>query len=82
MVRKSILVLLPIQALLLIAPAGQAHNTATTRFLPDEHRGPACRALAPQCMTKKQWANYCRKSYPQANAAAMPQSCRDALGPP
>ena len=82
MALKRFLVVLPIQALLLLAPSGLAHTTATTRFLPDEHRGPACRALAPQCMTKKQWANYCRKSYPQANAAAMPQSCRVALGLP
>ena len=79
MARKRFLVLLPVQAWLLLAPAGQAQNNATTRFLPDEHRGPACRALAPECMTKKQWANYCSKSYPHANAAAMPQSCRDAL---
>ena len=82
MALKRFLVVLPVHALLLLAPAGLAQNIATTRFLPDEHRGPACRALAPECMTKKQWANYCRKSYPHANAAAMPQSCSDALGLP
>ena len=82
MARKRFLVLLPIQALLLLAPAGQAHNTATSRFLPDDHRGPACRALVPQCMTKQQWANYCRNTYSQNLPSAMPKSCRDALGLP
>ena len=73
------LLLLPVQAWLLITPAVQAHNGSGTVFLPDDHRGPVCTAFAPQCMTKKQWAKYCRKTYPQANPAAMPESCRDAL---
>ena len=69
------LVLLPFQALLLFVPAGQAHTTGTTRFLPDGYRGMACRALAPKCMTKQQWANYCRQNI---LFYAWPKSCRDA----
>ena len=75
MAPQHLLVLLPFQALLLFAPAGQAHTTGTTRFLPDGYRGMACRALAPKCMTKQQWANYCRKNI---LFYAWPKSCRDA----
>ena len=82
MALHRLLLLIPVQTWLLITPAVQAHNVNGTVFLPDDHRGPVCRAFAPQCMTKKQWASHCRKTYPQANPSAMPQSCRDALGLP
>ena len=77
MAPKDLLVLLPFQALLLLAPAGQAHATGTTRFLPEGYHGHACRALKPGCMTKQQWANYCRKTYPMHHP--WPKSCRDAI---
>ena len=76
MAPKHLLALLPLQALLLLAPAGQAHATGTTRFLPDGYRGHACRALKPGCMTKQQWAEICNSR----NYYVLPKSCRDALG--
>ena len=79
MAPKHLLALLPLQALLLLAPAGQAHATGTTRFLPDGYRGHACRALKPGCMTKQQWASHCRKTYPMHHP--WPKSCRDAIAP-
>jgi len=77
MALKHLLVLLPFQALLLIAPAGQAYASGTTWFVPDGYRGGTCRALKPGCMTKQQWANYCRKTYPMHHS--WPKSCRDAI---
>lgn len=79
MALHRLLLLIPVQTWLLITPAVQAHNDSGTMFLPDDHRGPVCTAFAPQCMTKRQWASYCRKTYTQANPSAMPQSCWDAL---
>ena len=80
MAPRHILVLLPFQALLLFAPAGQAQTIATTKFVPDGYRGSTCRALQPSCMTKQQWANYCRKNYPLHHP--WPKSCRDAIASP
>ena len=77
MAPQHFLVLLPFQALLLFAPAGQAHTIGSTRFVPDGYRGATCRALKPGCMTKQQWANYCRKTYPMHHS--WPKSCRDAI---
>lgn len=77
MAPRHILVLLPFQALLLLAPAGQAQTIATTQFVPDGYRGSTCRALQPSCMTKQQWANYCRQTYPIHHP--WPKSCRDAI---
>lgn len=31
----------------------------TTQFVPENHKGMVCMAIAPQCMTKKQWAAHC-----------------------
>jgi len=80
MALKPLLVLLPLQSLLLFAPAGQAHTTGTTRFLPEGYRGPVCRALKPGCMTKSQWAKRCRSYslFPRKDIV-MSKSCRDAL---
>ena len=77
MAPQHFLVLLPFQALLLFAPSGQAHAIGSTRFVPDGYRGATCRALKPGCMTKQQWANYCRKTYPMHHP--WPKSCRDAI---
>ena len=81
MALKSLLVLLPLQSLLLFAPAGQAQPTGTTRFLPEGYRGVTCRALKPGCMTKSQWAKHCRSRFlfRQPDPSAMTQSCREAL---
>ena len=77
MAPQHFLVLFPLQALLLFAPAGQAHTTGTTRFVPDGFRGATCRAFKPECMTKQQWANYCRNTYPMHHL--RPKSCWDAI---
>ena len=47
----------------------------TTQFVPEDHKGVVCMAMAPQCMTKKQWAAYCLS---ETNLMAS-KSCRDAL---
>ena len=78
---KSLLVLLPLQSLLLFAPAGQAQTIGTSRFLPEGYRGVRCRALKPGCMSKSQWAKQCRSRFlfRRPDPSAMSQSCRDAL---
>ena len=75
MTSKHFLFFLPVQAVMLLASAAQAHTTGTTRFVPDGYRGGVCRALSPECSTKKQWANYCVKNIPHFK---WPESCRDA----
>ena len=59
----------------------------TTQFVPEDHTGMVCMAIAPQCMTKKQWAAPCL-SNKDGSASLVPnsksnlidsQSCRDAL---
>ena len=60
---------------MLLASSAQAHDISTTRFLPDGYTGMACRALAPECMTKQRWANYCEKNILPSK---WPESCRDA----
>ena len=60
---------------MLLASAAQAHDIGTTRFVPENYHRGVCRALSPQCMTKKQWASYCKKNIPHSQ---WPQSCRDA----
>ena len=72
---KHFLFFLPVQALMLVASSAQAHDISTTRFLPDGYTGMACRALAPECMTKQRWASYCEKNIPPSK---WPASCRDA----
>jgi hypothetical protein len=47
----------------------------TTQFVPEDHKGVVCMAVAPQCMTKKQWAAYCLS---ETNLMTS-KSCRDAL---
>ena len=47
----------------------------TTQFVPEDHKGVVCMAMAPQCMTKKKWAAYCLS---ETNLMAS-KSCRDAL---
>lgn len=47
----------------------------TTQFVPEDHKGVVCMAMAPQCMTNKQWAAYCLS---ETNLMAS-KSCRDAL---
>ena len=79
---KRFLVLLPVQAWLLLAPAGLAQNTATTRFLPENHKGVACMALIPSCMTRAQWSELCQGRKKQDPNYEFPKSCRDALGLP
>ena len=62
----------------------------TTQFVPENHKGIVCMALAPQCMTKKQWAAFCisqSNGSPNLLANGMDpetnlmesKSCRDAL---
>ncbi len=59
----------------------------TTQFVPEDHKGMVCMAIAPQCMTKKQWANYCLSNkngfanlVPNSESKLIDsQSCRDAL---
>ena len=62
----------------------------TTQFVPEDHKGIVCMALAPQCMTKKQWAAFCisqSNGSPNLLANGMDpetnlmesKSCRDAL---
>ena len=75
MTTKHFLFFLPVQALMLLASSAQAHDISTTRFLPDGYTGMACRALAPECMTKQRWASYCEKNIPPSK---WPASCRDA----
>ena len=82
MARKRFLVLLPVQAWLLLAPAGLAQNTATTRFLPENHKGVACMALIPSCMKRSQWAQVCKGRQQENPNYEFPKSCRDALGLP
>ena len=49
-----------------------------TQFVPENHKGMVCMAIAPQCMTKKQWeAHY----FSQSNEIES-KSCCDALGRP
>ncbi len=50
----------------------------TTQFVPEDHKGMVCMAIAPQCMTKKQWAAHCLSQ----NNAIESKSCRDALDRP
>ena len=62
----------------------------TTQFVPENHTGIVCMALAPQCMTKKQWAAFCLSQSngspnllangmePETNLMES-KSCRDAL---
>ena len=80
--RKGFLVLLPLQALLLLAPAGGAQNTATTRFVPEDHTGLTCMALIPSCMKRSQWAQVCKGRKQDNPNYEFPKSCRDALGLP
>ncbi len=62
----------------------------TTQSVPEDHKGIVCMALAPQCMTKKQWAAFClsqSNGSPNLLANGMEpetnwmesKSCRDAL---
>ena len=82
MALKRFLVVLPLQALLLLAPAGQAQNTATTRFVPEGHTGLTCKALIPSCMKRSQWAQVCKGRQQDNPNYEFPKSCRDALGLP
>ena len=82
MARKRFLVLLPVQALLLLAPAGLAQNTGTTRFVPEDHTGLTCMALIPSCMKRSQWAQVCKGRKQDNPNYEFPKSCRDALGLP
>lgn len=75
MTSKHFLFFLPVQALMLLASGAQAHDIGTTRFVPENYRRGVCRALSPECSTKKQWASYCKKNIPHSQ---WPQSCRDA----
>ena len=79
---KRFLVLLPVQAWLLLAPAGLAQNTGTTRFVPEDHTGLTCMALIPSCMKRSQWAQVCKGRKQDNPNYEFPKSCRDALGLP
>ncbi|QNJ25095.1 hypothetical protein SynSYN20_00753 [Synechococcus sp. SYN20] len=66
---------------------GSPLKEQTTQFVPEDHKGMVCMAIAPQCMTKKQWAAHCL-SNKDGSANLVPnsksklidsQSCRDAL---
>ena len=54
---------------------GSPLKEQTTQFVPEDHKGMVCMAIAPQCMTKKQWAAHCLS---QSNPIES-KSCRDAL---
>ncbi len=61
------------------APSAMATQTEKpTQFVPEGHKGMVCMAIAPQCMTKKQWAAYCLSQSDLRES----KSCRDALGQP
>ena len=47
----------------------------STQFVPEDHKGIVCMAVAPQCMTKRQWAAHCLS---KSNGIES-KSCRDAL---
>ena len=69
---------------------GSTLQEETTQFVPEDHKGIVCMALAPQCMTKKQWAAFCLSQSngssnllangmdPETNLMES-KSCRDAL---
>ena len=69
---------------------GEPLPEETTQFVPENHTGIVCMALAPQCMTKKQWAAFCLSQSngspnllangmePETNLMES-KSCRDAL---
>ena len=64
---------------------GMPLKEQTTQFVPEVYKGMVCMAIAPQCMTKKQWAAHCL-SNKDGSANLVPksklidsQSCRDAL---
>ena len=57
---------------------GSRLKEQTTQFVPEDHKGMVCMAIAPQCMTKKQWAAHCLS---QSNPIES-KSCRDALDRP
>ena len=57
---------------------GTALKEQTTQFVPEDHKGMVCMAIAPQCMTKTQWAAHCLSQ----NNPIETKSCRDALDRP
>ena len=66
---------------------GSLLKEQTTQFVPEDHKGMVCMAIAPQCMTKKQWAAHCL-SNKDGSANLVPnsksklidsQSCKDAF---
>ena len=57
---------------------GSPLKETITQFVPQNHKGMVCMAIAPQCMTKKQWAAHCLS---QSNPNKS-KSCRDALDRP
>ena len=65
----------------------ESSKKESTQFVPEDHKGMVCMALAPQCMTKKQWAAYCLSQSKegsildpdQASSLLTSKSCRDAL---
>ena len=57
---------------------GSTQTEKSTQFVPEGHKGMVCMAIAPQCMTKKQWAAYCLSQSDLRES----KSCRDALGQP
>jgi len=70
--------LVPLQAGLLLSPPVRAHSGSTV-FVSPNHRGNVCRALAPQCMTKRQWAKVYLSNKQTNRNYIYPQSCLDAI---
>ena len=97
MLRHGAWLLIPLQALLLQAPAVLAETCVDAlegseivetpepeppiRFLPEDHTGPVCLALLPGCMTRSQWADECEGRRARDPDYVYPRSCREALAP-
>lgn len=95
MLRHCAWLLIPLQALILQAPAVLAETCVDAlegseiaenkepeppvRFLPEDHTGPVCMALLPACMTRSQWAKVCEGWRAEDPNYVYSRSCREAL---
>ena len=79
MLRHGAWLLIPLQALLLQAPAVLA-ETSQTKFELQLPLSPICRALSRDCMTPSQWARFCRKhALLPSPLGWFPKGCHDVL---
>ena len=79
MIRHGAWLLIPLQALLLQAPAVLA-ETSQTKFELQLPLSPVCRALSRDCMTPSQWARFCRNhALLPSPLGWFPKGCHDVL---